>query len=333
MSTIFCSRRCCNVKCTTCGKALSLRMTHCSLCGTPVSYTTNAQPVPSYTTPFTTSPPVTPRQVDVAQYGVYAQPVHYIQTQQSISSPYISGVQSTMSQQTTKKRRWDGLFILAIVVCVLLLFGIGAYKLIKVTNTANISKQANTPSGNAFVASASAVLKNAQPSSDIDSNLAPTQTTKMFMANQKVYMTFVINSGSRDGYIEAKWYADGQVVASTVLSHTHGNTRGVFSHVYITATPDGAVELYWCVQADCKDAQLAQVVHFVVTPVNTAHIHSPPYNIAQHFGKLHAFLVIQWQQGHTRQTTITSSEVERGFQSWYAIYGCHGIVCWNESCL
>ena len=306
------------MKCTTCGKALSLRMTHCSICGTPASYMLNAQPAPSNVYPSIqqTLPPGS------------------IQAQQLVpSSPYASAAQNILPPQVTQKRRWNGLFLLVILVCVLLLFGIGAYKLIKTANTPNIPIQADTPSGNALVASASAILRNAQTSSDIDSNLAPTQKTKTFMANQKVYITFVINSGNQDGYIEAKWYADGQVVATAVLPHTHGNTRGVFSNVYIIATPDGAVELYWCVQADCKDAQLAQVVHFEVTPVDTAYGKLYLYDIVQHFSKLHAFLLIQWQQRHTRYTTIASSEFKCCLQSWYIVYGCHSIVCGNNSCL
>lgn len=299
-------------------------MTHCSDCGTPASYITQAQSIPSYASPFAAIVPKTPLLVDNTYYEQpgYAQasqdarngPQQYSQvasrssqvlyyayppTQQGVGYPehtlqvfYPSQNQHFMSLQAPKKRRWDGLFLLVIVVCILLLLGMGVNKLIKVVNTSHISQQANTPSGNAIVASASIFLTNAQTSSDIDSNLAPVQKTKTFMANQKIYMTFIINSGKQDGYIEAKWYENGQNVASTVISHMHGNTHGIFSNVYITATPDGAVELYWCAQASCSDAQLAQVLYFVVTPVNTARLHSVFRSTAQHFSKLDAFLII-----------------------------------------
>ena len=269
------------MNCITCGKALSLRMVHCTACGTPVSYMTSAQSAPSQLS-------------NITSYENYAQPLqdihggeYYTQVQQPMNSPYASASQNALIAQAPKKRRWDGLFLLVIVTCVLLLLSMGAYKLVAVADKAHTPTQANTPSGNALVASASAILKNGQTSSDIDGNLVPTQITQTFMANQKVYMTFTIHSGKQDGYIEAKWYADGQVVADAVLPHIHGNTRGVFSNVYITATPDGAVELYWCVQADCKDAQLAQASHFVVTPVETAYINSRFYTIVQHFSRLH----------------------------------------------
>ena len=84
------------------------------------------------------------------------------------------------------------------------------------------------------------------------------------MANQNVYVTFTITSGKQDGSFEANWNADGQVVASAVIHNSHENTHGMFSNVYITATPDGAVELYWCSQFDCRNAPHAQVVHFTV---------------------------------------------------------------------
>ena len=244
-----------SLKCTTCGQALSLRMTHCVRCGTPASYAARPQNIL-----FTALPPATPRQTYSDPYG-YAQPLQYRQESEMNNAPQLA---------PTKKRRLGGFFLLVIVVCVLLLSGMGIYKLVRVANAASTVKQANTPSGNVLVPAAALILKDAQTSSDIDNALAPTQITKTFMANQKVYVTFTITSGKQDGSIEAKWYEDGQVVASTILPHMHENTQGVFSNIYITATPDGAVELYWCTQADCKDAQLAQVVHFVVTPVDTA---------------------------------------------------------------
>ncbi|GAC1388826.1 MAG: hypothetical protein NVS4B11_04000 [Ktedonobacteraceae bacterium] len=123
-----------------------------------------------------------------------------------------------------------------------------------------------------LVSAASTLFRNAQTSSDIDSNLVPTHITNTFMANQKIYLTFTIHSGNQDGYIAAKWYANGQFVARKSFHHRHENTHGVFSNVYLTATTNGAVELYWCTHADCSDAQLAQVVHFIVTPVNTTYV-------------------------------------------------------------
>lgn len=236
-------------------------MTHCATCGTPASYTANPQGIS-----FVAPPPATPRLT-------FNEPL-----QQPLSVGYISAQKYAVSPiydapplALMKKRHWGRFFLLTIVVCVLLLFGIGTYKLVRIANTSSVVKRVNTPSGNVLVPIASTILKGAQTSSDIDMTLAPTQVTKTFMATQKIYVTFTITSGKQDGFIEAKWYEDGQVIASTILPHMHANTHGVFSNMYITATPDGAVELYWCTQLDCKDAQLAQIVHFVVNPVDTAY--------------------------------------------------------------
>ena len=252
------------MKCITCGQTLSLRMTHCSTCGTSASYTTTSSHQPSS-----------------AQYEQSG----YIQYVQGRSTPQANYTTHPMQQEysayphspiqihSTRRQHKHNFFLLIIAACVVLLFALGSYKLVRIANATNATTQANTPSGNAIIPIASLILKHAQTSSNINNTLAPTQITKTFMANQKIYVTFTITSGTQDGSIEAIWYADGQVVATTVLQHRHDNTQGVFSNVYITATPDGAVELYWCTQPDCKNAQLAQVVHFVVNPIDTAHLH------------------------------------------------------------
>ena len=278
------------MKCTTCGQSLSLRMTHCATCGTPASYAAKPQSIS-----FAISPPTTPRQTSNEQYEHYTsaqlsqqrqeQRVHGIYPPtQALASAYTPMQQPLLEKNNSgqsysmeppaprKKHNWRRFFLLSSVLCVLLLSSIGVYKLLRIANTTSSAKQAHTPSGNALIPVAETILKNAQTSGDIDTTLAPTQVTKTFMANQKVYVTFTITSGKQDGFIEAKWYEDGQIVATTILPHIHENTHGVFSNVYITATPDGAIELYWCTQPDCKDAQLAQVVHFVVNPVDTAYV-------------------------------------------------------------
>ncbi len=173
-----------------------------------------------------------------------------------------------------KKRSNVGL-IIGIVLGVVLLICVGAGVLVGVlanqagkTLTATATKAASStgaPSGKAIVPSAAAILSNPQTSSDVDSNYNPTHVTSTFTTNQSVYLTFNIDSGSQDGYIEAKWYADGQLVNDRSFTHTHTHDLGIFSHNYTTATNNGAAELYWCTQSNCSDAQLAQVVHFTVT--------------------------------------------------------------------
>lgn len=277
-----------------CGQALSLRMTHCLACRMPVSYSVVPHQT-SYERQRDAQPSQQHGQNDGLNYTdeVFS-PIQAIYTpsspfQQSLPvgytlahtfSPHLAPTYDAIQPQHTKKSRGEHFFLLVIIVCVVLLASISVYKLVQIVNTTGTIKQANTPSGNALVSSASTILKNAQTSSDIDNTLEPLHITRTFTANQKVYVTFTITSGNLDGSIEAKWYTDGQVVASTVLHHTHENTHGVFSNIYITATPDGAVELYWCTQLDCQAAQLAQVIHFVVTPVNTAYLNVYPNGVS-----------------------------------------------------
>ncbi len=283
------------MKCIACGQALSLRMTHCSVCRTPVSHSTLPHQT-SYEQRGDDQPAQHRGQNDglnytdevfFAQQALYTTstplqhslPTGYTLANSHTFAPSPAPIYGAMQPHYIKKSRGEHFFLLVIIVCVLLLASISMYKLVQRINATGTAKQANTPSGNALVLSASTILKSAQTSSDIDNTLEPVQITRTFTANQKVYVTFTITSGKQDGSIEAKWYADGQVVASTVLHHTHENTHGVFSNIFITATPDGAVELYWCTQPDCKDAQLAQVIHFVVSPVTTAYLHVSPNGV------------------------------------------------------
>jgi flagellar basal body-associated protein FliL len=173
-----------------------------------------------------------------------------------------------------KKRSRVGL-IIGIVLGAVLLVCVGAAILVGVianqagktviSTATKVAGSTGAPSGKAIVPSAAAILSNPQTSTDVDSNYNPTHVTSTFTTNQMVYVTFDIDSGSQDGFIEAKWYADGQLLSDRSFAHTHTHNVGLFSHTYTTATNSGVTELYWCTQSNCSDAQLAQVVHFTVT--------------------------------------------------------------------
>lgn len=181
--------------------------------------------------------------------------------------------------QPPKKRGGVGL-IIGIIVGVALLLCVGIGVLLAVigsrsgsttTNSSSTSSGtttttgSNTPSGKPVVSSAAAILQNPQTSTDVDKDYNPTHVTSTFTTSQSVYVSFDINSGDKDGYIQAKWYADGQNIDTQSFTHSHTHNVGIFSREYTSATTNGAAELYWCTKADCSDAQLAQVVHFSVT--------------------------------------------------------------------
>lgn len=122
----------------------------------------------------------------------------------------------------------------------------------------------DVPATSAIVPSAAVILNTPKTSSAVDQNLLPTSPTSTFKTGQKIYVTFVINSQGKNGYIQVKWYQNGQSLTSDILTHHAENDRGYFSLAYNEAG-DGAVAMYWCVQANCSDAQLAQIVKFTVT--------------------------------------------------------------------
>jgi hypothetical protein len=133
------------------------------------------------------------------------------------------------------------------------------------------------PSGSPIIPTAAAIITNVQTSTDIDSNVLPTQVTSTFTLNQVVYVTFNFIFNGQPGWIEAKFYADGQLIPSFTnkLSindgiHKNGALWPIGYQTY-SAPTQGTAELYWCTQIDCSDEQLGAFINFTVT--NTANIH------------------------------------------------------------
>lgn len=186
--------------------------------------------------------------------------------------PGMPGSYGVLPAQLPKKRSRVGL-IIGIVVGGVLLLCVGVAVIVAIigsqaakTTVSSIksASQTGAPSGKSIVSSAAAILHNPQTSTDVDKDFNPTHITSTFTTSQSVYVTFDIDSGTQDGYIQAKWYADGQIVGTRSFAHSHTHNVGLFSRAFTSSTTNGAAELYWCTQADCSDAQLAQVVHFTV---------------------------------------------------------------------
>jgi hypothetical protein len=167
--------------------------------------------------------------------------------------------------QAPKRKSRVGL-ILGIIGAVILLACIGSfYASYKLSSTpTHPTAQGNVPTNAAVVSSAAAILYQGQTASAVDSNYNATAPTSTFTVEQRIYTTFQINSNGQNGYIEAKWYLNGQEIRSNMFHHSAQNDHGFFSTIY-TQAGDGAIALYWCTQANCSDEQLAQVIHFTVT--------------------------------------------------------------------
>ena len=150
--------------------------------------------------------------------------------------------------------------------------------------SSNPSSNSSVPTSGSIVPAATKILFSAQTSSSVDSDYNPTNVTTTFGVNKDVDLTFQIDSAGKNGYIQVKWYEDGQEVSSDILKHSAANNHGYFGETYLVAG-DGATTLSWCTKADCSDAQLAQIVSFTVTA--TATIPSSNNTFATTDWKLH----------------------------------------------
>jgi flagellar basal body-associated protein FliL len=281
------------VNCTSCGANLQPGTTACPLCGTPVPYNANpssgsspfdptvasspyggtpppstAYGPPSYGTP----PPPNPYPYNAPppqQQNFYGAPPPQQQGGYVMPPPQ----QMYPAQPPPKRRSRLGL-ILGIIAVVLIVACAGisfaVYQGIRQTGTiinsslATVTSLANTPTvGKTIDPAAAAIIKNPQTSSAIDKNLAPTKQTTTFSTSQDIYVTFDISSNGQDGYIEAKWYQNGQLLSTKLFHHTASNDVGYFSRTFANSG-DGVAEIYWCTKADCSDEQLAQIVNFTV---------------------------------------------------------------------
>jgi hypothetical protein len=303
------------MNCTSCGANLQPGTTVCPVCGTPVPYNANpssgsspfdptvasspyggtpppstAYGPPSYGTPPPPNPypynaPPPPQQnfygAPPPQQGGFVMPPPQQQGGFVMPPP-----QQMYPAQPPPRRSRLGL-ILGIIALVLVVACAGisfaVYQGIKQAGTtinsslATVTSLANTPTvGKTIDPAAAAIIKNPQTSSAIDNNLAPTKPTTTFSTSQDVYVTFDISSNGQDGYIEAKWYQNGQLLSTKQFHHTASNDVGYFSRAF-TNSGDGVAEIYWCTKADCSDEQLAQIVNFTVA---TASIHPPTQPLA-----------------------------------------------------
>jgi hypothetical protein len=132
--------------------------------------------------------------------------------------------------------------------------------------TAPTTPSSNSPSGLPVDSTASSIITHIQSASAIDSNYKPTNVTRTFQTNKTLYVTYDLNLNDSTGYVEVKWYVDGQVGATKIFNANNPSyANGEFSITYTVATSQAAAELYWCMQANCSDEALAGYVTFTVS--------------------------------------------------------------------
>lgn len=133
------------------------------------------------------------------------------------------------------------------------------------TSTGTTPVAGSVPSASQIDPNASANITGAQTSSGMDANYKPTHVTSSFTVGQTVYITYTL--AGKPGYlIEKRYSSDGTLAGQTTspLAVRSGDSNG---YVRFTATTAGSfvAGLYWCQQADCSDAALAQVVNYTVS--------------------------------------------------------------------
>ncbi|GAC1378438.1 MAG: hypothetical protein NVS4B7_02010 [Ktedonobacteraceae bacterium] len=133
------------------------------------------------------------------------------------------------------------------------------------TNTTPTTSTSGAPSGLSIDPTAAGYITNPNLSTAIDSNYNPTNPTTTFKVNQVIYATFRVEASAPDGYLTGKWYSDGKYAFSSKVLQSHaGGGLGYLAARYNVPT-NATVELYFCMQSNCSDAKLAQVVNFTVT--------------------------------------------------------------------
>ncbi|SRR6266446_4844792 len=179
--------------------------------------------------------------------------------------------------QPPQRRSRLGLIIgIIVLVLVLACAGLVGLSVIGARNTVTNAVPTPTPvptspspPGSPIVPSAAAILGNPKMASAIDTNYNPTTLTNTFTTNQKIFVTFSVNTGGKVGYAQAKWYINGKLdYTNPVITLQANYDQGFFRDITGTAGK-GVVELYWCTQSNCSDAQLASIATFTVTAAST----------------------------------------------------------------
>ncbi|GCE03984.1 hypothetical protein KDAU_13130 [Dictyobacter aurantiacus] len=166
-----------------------------------------------------------------------------------------------------KGRPRIGVWLTILVLCAVVAGTVGVFAYQKYSSNPQPGSSSFTsvqgPSGTSSVEQAASIIQHAQTSSGIDANYNPVNAGKKFAVGQKIYISFDIQSKTKPGYIEVKWYSGKHMKDADTFAHDPANSSGYFS-TYYDAPAQGTAELYWCTRANCSDAQLAQVLTFTV---------------------------------------------------------------------
>lgn len=265
--------------------------------GIPASNPTYPPPSPYTPYPQTnygeSTPPPPPPPYSAPQQGQYGAPLPPYgappqQGQYGAQPPLYGAQPNYVPQQPKSNKGCITAIVIVSVVFVLIIGGIvaaGVYAVHSVGNVAStvtsnlqtavptidasltttpVTSNGSVPDASQIDTNAATNITSAKTSGAVDSNYLPTDPKTSFSIGNTVYLTFTL--AGHPGYATTKIYRDGQfdIEATTPLTVQSGYTNGAFPFTP-NHTGHFVAGIYWCTQADCSDAALAQIVAFTVS--------------------------------------------------------------------
>lgn len=86
-----------------------------------------------------------------------------------------------------------------------------------------------------------------------------------FTPNQRIYVTFALNTGSQGGAVCLIWYLNSQYISQYAFPVGKNQLYNSYSYNSMTSAGSGYVEIYWASTVACTDKLLAEHVTFTVS--------------------------------------------------------------------
>lgn len=272
------------MQCQSCGTTFSSNTKHCPKCGMPVEVVLKQASEMTVKEDNLNKTALENSKQEIGQKNPLTMPYKRFRRAGSTTSaqpvfsrpPDESAEESwrarKIARRTRRFRRWTiPVMLFAIILLLLACAGIGGVTLLVVKNdflsSAPVKIRSGTPvpapSLNKIDPVATSIISSLQTAQVINQQNQATKPASVFTTAQTIYATFTVNSHGQDGYIQARWYLNNQVMEEGMIEHHSAKSSGSFSVPYYVSG-EGAVELYWCTKARCSDAKLAQVAVFTV---------------------------------------------------------------------
>jgi hypothetical protein len=124
-----------------------------------------------------------------------------------------------------------------------------------------------SPSGATFSEAAQQVIPSAQLANAVDSHYRPTSLQSTFRGGQTIYLVYKWAQGYM-GYVQTRWYFNGEMknrrTSKYISQYSTGYGYMSTSFYSYGNTGQGAIEVFWCQDADCNHGGLAWVRPFSV---------------------------------------------------------------------